>query len=80
MKITATEHIQGDGFLLRRIQLHVIVANPGSGRVAEQAGYKYEGIAVNQIPPVNGYGSRHAQVYGMAIAGGSQSEVGGVLA
>jgi RimJ/RimL family protein N-acetyltransferase len=65
---------------LRRIQLHVIVGNPGSGRVAEQAGYKYEGIAVNQIPAVNGYGPRNAEVYGMAIAGSSQSDVGGVLA
>ena len=65
---------------LRRLQLHVIVGNPGSGRVAEKAGYKYEGIAVNQIPAVNGYGPRNAQVYGKAITGSSQSEVGGVLA
>jgi RimJ/RimL family protein N-acetyltransferase len=65
---------------LRRLQLHVIVGNPGSGRVAEQAGYKYEGIAVHQIPAVNGYGSRDAEVYGMAIFGSNQSEVGGVLA
>ena len=47
---------------LRRLQLHVIVGNPGSGRVAELAGYKYEGVAVHQIPAVNGYGPRDAEV------------------
>jgi RimJ/RimL family protein N-acetyltransferase len=65
---------------LRRLQLHVIVGNPGSGSVAEQAGYKYEGIAANQIPAFNGYAPRDAQVYGKAVAGSSPSEVGGVLA
>jgi RimJ/RimL family protein N-acetyltransferase len=65
---------------LRRLQLHVIVGNPGSGRVAELAGYKYEGIAENQIPAVNGYGARDAEVYGMAVAGSSGSDVSGVLA
>jgi len=65
---------------LRRLQLHVIVGNPGSGRVAELAGYKYEGIAVHQIPSVNGYACRDAQVYGKAIFGNSQPNVGGVLA
>ena len=43
---------------LRRLQLHVIVGNPGSGRVAELAGYKLEGVAVHQIPPVNGFAKR----------------------
>jgi RimJ/RimL family protein N-acetyltransferase len=65
---------------LRRLQLHVIVGHPGSGRVAELAGYKLEGVAVHQIPPVNGYGARHAQVYAKAIAGSGQVGVGGVLA
>lgn len=65
---------------LRRLQLHVIVGNRGSGRVAELAGYKYEGIAVHQIPAVNGFGVRDAEVYGMAVASSSQSNVGGVLA
>lgn len=65
---------------LRRLQLHVIVGHPGSGRVAELAGYKFEGVAVQQIPPVNGYGPRDAQVYAKAIAGSGQLGVGGVLA
>lgn len=65
---------------LRRLQLHVIVGNPGSGLVAKKAGYTLEGIAVNQIQAVNGFGSRDAEVYGMAISSGSQSDVGGVLA
>ena len=65
---------------LRRLQLHVIVGHPGSGRVAQQAGYKYEGIAANQIPAVNGYGCRDAEVYAIAISSGSQSIAGGVLA
>lgn len=65
---------------LRRLQLHVIVGHPGSGRVAEQAGYKLEGVAVHQIPPVNGYGPRDAEVYAKAIAGSDQPGVGGVLA
>jgi RimJ/RimL family protein N-acetyltransferase len=65
---------------LRRLQLHVIVGNRGSGRVAELAGYKFEGVAVHQIPPVNGYGPRDAEVYGLAIVGSSQPDVGGVLA
>jgi RimJ/RimL family protein N-acetyltransferase len=65
---------------LRRLQLHVIVGNRGSGRVAEQAGYEHEGIAANQIPAVNGYDSRDADVYGMRISGNHQTDVGGVLA
>ena len=65
---------------LRRLQLHVLVGNPGSGQVAKQAGYTYEGIAVHQIPAVNGYGPRDAEVYGIAIFGNYDSEVGGVLA
>jgi RimJ/RimL family protein N-acetyltransferase len=65
---------------LRRLQLHVIVGNRGSGRVAELAGYRFEGVAVHQIPPVNGYGPRDAEVYGIAIVGSSQPDVGGVLA
>lgn len=65
---------------LRRLQLHVIVNNPGSGRVAELAGYKYEGVAVHQIPPVNGYGPRDAEVYAIAIVGSNQPDIGGVLA
>ncbi len=65
---------------LRRLQLHVIVGNPGSGRVAELAGYSYEGVAANQIPSANGYGPRDAEVYGIAIIGASQPDVGGVLA
>jgi RimJ/RimL family protein N-acetyltransferase len=65
---------------LRRLQLHVIVGNPGSGRVAELAGYRYEGVGVNQIPPVNGYGPRDAEVYGIAIIGSTLPNTGGVLA
>lgn len=65
---------------LRRLQLHVIVGNPGSGKVAERAGYHYEGIAVNQIAPVNGYGPRDAEVYGKRIDSAASEEVGGVLA
>lgn len=65
---------------LRRLQLHVIVGNPGSGRVAERAGYSYEGVAVHQIPAVNGYGPRDAELYGMRIAVTVEGEVGGVLA
>lgn len=65
---------------LRRLQLHVVVGNPGSGRVAESAGYRLEGVAVHQIPSVNGFGPRDAEVYGIAIAGSSQPDVGGVLA
>jgi len=65
---------------LRRLQLHAVVGNPGSGKVAKQAGYKYEGVAANQIPAVNGFGSRDAEVYGIPIFGSDQSNVGGVLA
>jgi RimJ/RimL family protein N-acetyltransferase len=65
---------------LRRLQLHVILNNAGSGRVAELSGYRYEGVAVNQIPPINGYGPRNAEVYGIAVVGSSQPDVGGVLA
>jgi RimJ/RimL family protein N-acetyltransferase len=76
----ADEWVQRATPELRRLQLHVIVGNRGSGRVAELAGYKYEGIAMHQIPPVNGYGPRDAEVYGMAVVGSRQSDVGGVLA
>jgi RimJ/RimL family protein N-acetyltransferase len=65
---------------LRRLQLHVIVGNQGSGRVAELAGYKYEGIVVNQIPAVNGYDPRNAEVYGIAVEGSASVDAGGVLA
>jgi RimJ/RimL family protein N-acetyltransferase len=65
---------------LRRLQLHVIVGNRGSGRVAELAGYRYEGVAVHQIPAVNGYTARDAEVYGLAISGGTQTETRPVLA
>jgi RimJ/RimL family protein N-acetyltransferase len=65
---------------LRRLQLHVIVGNQGSGRVAELAGYVYEGVAVNQIPAVNGYDPRNAEVYGIAVEGSGAFGVGGVLA
>lgn len=65
---------------LRRLQLHVIVGNQGSGIVAKKAGYKYEGIAVHQIPAVNGFASRDAEVYGMAISGEDQANIVGVLA
>ena len=65
---------------LRRLQLHVIVGNQGSGRVAELAGYEFEGIAVNQIPAVNGFGPRNAVVYGIAVEGTTSVDVGGVLA
>jgi len=65
---------------LRRLQLHVVVGNPGSGLVARKAGYTYEGIAANQIPAVNGFGSRDAEVYGIPMFGDNQADVGGVLA
>jgi RimJ/RimL family protein N-acetyltransferase len=65
---------------LRRLQLHVVVGNQGSGRVAELAGYVYEGVAVNQIPAVNGFGPRNAEVYGIAVEGSGAFELGGVLA
>jgi len=65
---------------LRRLQLHVIVGNQRSGRVADLAGYTYEGIVLNQIPAVNGFGSRNAEVYGIAVEGSEAVEVGGVLA
>jgi ribosomal-protein-alanine N-acetyltransferase len=74
------EWAQGSTPELRRLQLHVIVGNPGSGRVAELAGYKYEGVAVHQIPSVNGYGPRDAEVYGKRVAFTGEVEVGGVLA
>ena len=72
--------VQGATPELRRLQLHVIVGHPGSGRVAELAGYKFEGVAVHQIPSINGYGPRDAQVYAKAIAGSGKPGVGGVLA
>jgi RimJ/RimL family protein N-acetyltransferase len=64
---------------LRRLQLHVIEGNPGSGRVAELAGYRREGLLVNQIPAVNGFGPRDAAVYGLAVSGSALAS-GGVLA
>jgi ribosomal-protein-alanine N-acetyltransferase len=82
---TASLRVAGDWIQrvtpeLRRLQLHVIVGNQGSGRVAELAGYEYEGIAVHQIPAVNGFGVRDAEVYGMAVTNSGSTEVGGVLA
>lgn len=65
---------------LRRLQLHIIVGNQGSRRVAEHAGYTYEGIAVNQIPAVNGFDARDAEVYGIAAEADASQDVGGVLA
>jgi RimJ/RimL family protein N-acetyltransferase len=65
---------------LRRLQLHVVVGNQGSGRVAELAGYKYEGTVVNQIPAVNGFEARDAEVYGLAMEENTSVDVGGVLA
>jgi len=56
---------------LRRLELHVIEGNPGSGRVAERAGYHREGLLVNQIPAMNGFAARDAAVYGLAVDGGS---------
>lgn len=60
---------------LRRLQLHVIVGNPGSGRVAESAGYRHEGVAVLRIPPVNGFPARDADVYAR-LAGTAQARGG----
>ncbi len=74
------EWAQGATPELRRLQLHVIVGNPGSGRVAELAGYEYEGVAVHQIPSINGYGPRDAEVYGKRVTFKGKGEVGGVLA
>jgi RimJ/RimL family protein N-acetyltransferase len=65
---------------LRRLQLHVIVGNQGSSRVAELAGYQLEGIVQNQIPAVNGFGSRNAEAYGIAVEGSASAGEGGVLA
>ena len=52
---------------LRRLQLHVIVGNPGSQAVAESAGYAHEGIAVARIGPVNGFGVRDAHVHAKRV-------------
>jgi RimJ/RimL family protein N-acetyltransferase len=49
---------------LRRLQLHVIEGNPGSGRVAELAGFVHESVIQNHLPAVNGFGPRDAAVYG----------------
>lgn len=65
---------------LRRLQLHAIVGNPGSERVAERAGYLREGVTAHQIPPVNGYGPRDAVAYGIALDPREQVESVGVLA
>jgi hypothetical protein len=35
---------------------------------------------VNQIPAVNGFGPRNAEVYGIAVEGSGAFELGGVLA
>lgn len=72
--------VRGATPALRRLQLHVIVGNRGSGRVAELAGYAYEGLVVNQIPAVNGFAPRNAEVYGIAVEGSASVDVGGVLA
>lgn len=48
---------------LRRLQLHVIVGNPGSQAIAERADYRHEGRAALRIPAVNGYGPRDADVF-----------------
>jgi hypothetical protein len=61
-------------------QRFYVVGNQGSGRVAELAGYELEGTAVNQIPAVNGFGTRGAEVHGIAIEGRVMLDVGGVLA
>lgn len=65
---------------LRRLQLHVVVGNRGSGRVAELAGYQYEGIVLNMIPAVNGFTARNAELYGIAVEGSESVKSGGVLA
>ena len=52
---------------LRRLQLHVIVGNPGSQAVAESVGYEHEGIAVARIGPVNGFGVRDAHVHAKRV-------------
>jgi len=65
---------------LRRIQLHVVVGNAGSGIVAKRAGYLFEGIIANQIRAANGYGPRDAEVYGLRVDGGSSAPAAGVLA
>jgi RimJ/RimL family protein N-acetyltransferase len=65
---------------LRRLQLHVVVGNPGSGKVAEMAGYHFEGLAVNKVRAVNGFEARHAMVYGLAVLGSDGTYVGDVQA
>jgi ribosomal-protein-alanine N-acetyltransferase len=54
---------------LRRLQLHVIPGNPASERVAQRAGYRREGLVVNQIGPVNGYPTRDAVLFGKPVGG-----------
>lgn len=61
------EHAQSTRPGLRRLQLWVIAGNPGSGRVAEAAGYVHEGVARSQITPVNGFGPRDAALFGRVI-------------
>jgi len=56
---------------LRRLQLHVVVGNPGSQRVAEAAGYAEEGIAVALIPAVNGFPVRDAHVHARRVVPGA---------
>lgn len=61
---------------IRRLQLHVIPGNRGSERVAEKAHFRPEGIAVNQIPAVNGFGVRDAIVYGRRCPGEGNERAG----
>lgn len=49
---------------LRRLQLYVMVDNPGSAIVAERAGYQREGVLANMIPAIKGYGPRDVIVFG----------------
>lgn len=61
------EHAAQEVPELRRLQLLVIEGNPGSGRVAERAGYVREGVLRSQIPPVNGFGPRDATLYARLV-------------
>jgi RimJ/RimL family protein N-acetyltransferase len=65
---------------LRRLQLHVIPDNPGSGAVATRAGYRREGVVAHQIPEVNGHPVRDAVLYGVAVTPHPGAHTGGVLA
>ena len=61
------EHARSTRPGVRRLQLWIIEGNPGSGRVAEAAGYVHEGVARSQIAPVNGFGPRDAALWGRVI-------------